>query len=57
MDKNTGSKKTSGFVICLLTKNKKNECFEKRLGASCGSKKTSGNVICLLTDFEKVKMS
>ena len=46
---NTGSKKTSGFVICLLTQNKKNERFEIYLGAWCGSKKTSGNVICLLT--------
>ena len=45
----TGSKKTSGFVICLLTKNKKNECFENYLGVWCGSKKTSGFVICLLT--------
>ena len=53
----TGSKKTSGFVICLLTQNKKNECFEIYLGASCGSKKTSGIVICLLTKIEKVKMS
>ena len=44
-----GSKKTSGIVICLLTKNKKNERFDFCLGASCGSKKTSGFVICLLT--------
>ena len=53
----TGSKKTSGFVICLLTQNKKNERFELCLGASCGSKKTSGIVICSLTEIEKSKMS
>ena len=39
-----GSKKTSRIVICLLTKNKKNERFENCLGVSCGSKKTSGIV-------------
>ena len=42
----TESKKTSGFVICLLTKNKKNERFENCLGGIVRVKKNER--ICYL---------
>ena len=42
----TCSKKTSGFVICLLTKNKKNERFENCLGGIVRVKKNER--ICYL---------
>jgi len=40
---NTGSKKTSGFVICLLTQNKKNERFENYLEDMVRVKKNERN--------------